>query len=457
MENQGHFTSSFTRRGLLKAGTAALVLGSSSTLLAACTPQAKSGGSSSGGSKKGTVLSLWNFYGPSPKSNPQSDWYVNTVKEWNKTHDVQIKLKYVGNADYVQGSTLQTAFASGDGPDIFIISPGSFLQYYNGGVLKDLTPYVKDVIDDFLPGMLTTRTVDGKIYAIPTEAEPLAMYYSKKAFSDAGITSTPKTWDDLLGVAKTLTTKKRFGLLFEPAPGVYQNFTWYPYMWQGHGNPTNSSNKATFDSAPIRAALGLWKETVATKVAPRKALGTGSNDIVSNLAGGYVAMQECGSWAVEAMATQAKDFDYGVFPLPTPPGGTPASIVGGWAFCANAKGKDPEAAAEFIAWAVGSSSKSCVARCRQWDLVKSDPAVRKSVQDLAQSKGDYDNAELKYFVEKIVPTAKGEPRFPPQVVKAISDAVQSAQLTETSVGQAAKAAQNTIAQYMATYNGASLT
>ena len=43
--------------------------------------------------------------------------------------------------DYINGTKLPTAFASGQGPDIFLISPGDFLRYYNGGVLLDLTPY----------------------------------------------------------------------------------------------------------------------------------------------------------------------------------------------------------------------------------------------------------------------------------------------------------------------------
>jgi hypothetical protein len=37
------------------------------------------------------------------------------------------------------GSKPQTAFAAGQGPDIFIISPADFLRYYNGGVLVDLS------------------------------------------------------------------------------------------------------------------------------------------------------------------------------------------------------------------------------------------------------------------------------------------------------------------------------
>ena len=90
-------------------------------------------------------------------------------------------------SDYINGSKLQTAFASGEGPDIFIISPGDFLRYYNGGVLADLTPYMDQAaIDDFFPGVIASRMVDSKVYGLPMEVEPMAMYYSVAAFERCG-------------------------------------------------------------------------------------------------------------------------------------------------------------------------------------------------------------------------------------------------------------------------------
>ena len=90
------------------------------------------------------TLSFWQFYAPHGISGLQSSWFVDCVAAWNATHDVKVELQYVPNNDYMNGSKLQTAFASGHGPDIFIISPGDFLRYYNGGVLTELTPYMEE-------------------------------------------------------------------------------------------------------------------------------------------------------------------------------------------------------------------------------------------------------------------------------------------------------------------------
>ena len=102
------------------------------------------------------TLSFWQFYAPARQvGTNQSKWFEDCVKGWNATHDVKVELQFVPPQDYIGGSKLQTAFAAGQGPDIFIISPADFLRYYNGGVLVDLTPYMEDAAKkDFFPNVM---------------------------------------------------------------------------------------------------------------------------------------------------------------------------------------------------------------------------------------------------------------------------------------------------------------
>src|SRR5690606_19894743 len=278
-------------------------------------------------------------------------------------------LEYVPNNDYMDGTRLPTAFASGTGPDIFIISPGDFLRYYNGGVLLDLTPFIEDAAKaDFPESVVANRMVDGKIYGIPMEVEPMAFYYSVKAFEDAGLNENdvPQTWDQLLELGQKLTTDDRYGLLFETAPGYYQNFTWYPFMWQGGGEFQTADGKSAYDSPATVAALKLWQDAVNSGAAPRQVLGGGGSDIVANLGSGYCAIQIVGIWGIAAMDNDAPDVPYGILKLPVPGGGKHATVGGGWAFVANARGKNPEAAAKFIAWALASMDPGSVQRVVDW-------------------------------------------------------------------------------------------
>jgi multiple sugar transport system substrate-binding protein len=188
-------------------------------------------------------------------------------------------------------------------------------------------------------------------------------------------------------------------------------------------------------------------------VSPRKVLGGGGWDVVPNLASGYCAMQNVGIWAISQLHENAPNFKYGVFKLPTPPGGKYVTVGGGWAFVANAKGKNPKAAGEFCAWALGSMSPDSIERVVDWcTKAKSDMPPRKSA--LEKGKEAYSKGFLKVFADDIYPGARAEPRVPPPVYKAISDAIQACQLNGQKPEEAAAAASQQIDAFLAGYKGA---
>jgi multiple sugar transport system substrate-binding protein len=405
------------------------------------------------------TLSFWQFYAPKGGVASQSKWFQDCVAGWNATHDVKVELQYVPNNEYMNGSKLQTAFASGQGPDIFIISPGDFLRYYNGGVLVELSQYMEEAaIKDFFPNVMRTREVDGKIYGLPMEVEPMGMYYGVKAFEEAGLSEKdiPKTWDEFLALAQKLTKGNRFGCLFETTPGYYQTFTWYPFMWQGGGDiVTPDGKKSAFNSPATVQALKFWQDSIQQNVASRNFLGGGVWDVVANLASGYCAMQNVGIWGISALRENAKDFQYGVFPLPVPPGGQPSSDLGGWAFVANAKGSNPEQAAKFCVWALGSMQEDSIQRVVDWCIkAKSDVSPRKSALDKGTAAGGYESAPMKMFKDVIFPTGRGEPRLAPEVYKAVSDSIQACQLNGADPKQTAEQGSQVIDSFFAGYSGA---
>jgi multiple sugar transport system substrate-binding protein len=323
-------------------------------------------------------------------------------------------------------------------------------------VLLDLTPFMEQSArDDFLPSVIANRMVNGKIYGLPYEVEPMAMYYSVDACNEFGVTEkdVPKTWEDLLAVAKKLTNQKRYGVLFETNPGYYQNFTWYPFLWEAGGDFQTKDGRSAFNSPATVAALKFWQDAVNTGVAPRKPLGGGAWDSVPNLGSGYCAMQNTGIWAIAQLREGAPNFKYGVFKLPTPPGGQYLTIGGGWAVVANAKGSNPKAAGEFTAWALGSPKDGSTGRIVDWcTKAKSDMPPTKSA--LEAGKAAFENGFLKTFTDDIYPGARAEPRMPPQVYKAISDAIQACQLNGQDPAQAAKAASDQIDSFLSGYKGA---
>ena len=149
------------------------------------------------------------------------------------------------------------------------------------------------------------------------------------------------------------------------------------------------------------------------------------------------------------------DFKYGVFKLPTPAGGKYVTVGGGWAFVANAKGKNPEAAGKFCAWALGSMAPDSIQRVVDWcTKAKSDMPPRQSA--LEGGKAAYDTGFLKVFKDQVYPGIRGEPRLPPQVYKFVSDAIQACQLNGQDPAAAAETASQQIDAFLSRYKGAPL-
>src|SRR5699024_9329207 len=157
-------------RRTVMAGSSAVAAAASVTLLSSC-------GSSSAAEQP---LTFWNFYSPAPQEDPnivaQSEWFQTAIDRWNGQNQRQIAPLYMTGDQMDQ--RMPVAFASGDGPDIFLISPGDYLRYANGGVLEDLAPYMEqEAIDDYFPQALSTRRTGEAIYGLPMEQEPLALFY----------------------------------------------------------------------------------------------------------------------------------------------------------------------------------------------------------------------------------------------------------------------------------------
>jgi multiple sugar transport system substrate-binding protein len=215
-------TTTLSRRDALRVG----VLGTAGGLgLAGC-------GNSTAAS---SPLQFWQQYAPVTQTDPnlvaQNQWFLDAVARWQQAGGRPIEPVFIPAYTDPTNTRLATAFASNAGPDLFLISPGDFLRYYNGGVLEDLTPYLDaEVIDDYYPEALATRTIDGRIYGLPMEQEPLALFYDVAALEDAGLSEAdlPTTWEQMLELGRRLTTGERAGLVLDTTPSYYQNFTFYP-------------------------------------------------------------------------------------------------------------------------------------------------------------------------------------------------------------------------------------
>ena len=114
----------------------------------------------------GQTIQFWKFGSASDSAN---QGLAKWVDQWNKENpDKQVQIRFFPFGEYMDGTLLTTAFASGSGPDIFWASPGTFLQYAKGGVLADISDlFTPEAKQDFSQASIDAITIDGKQYAMP--------------------------------------------------------------------------------------------------------------------------------------------------------------------------------------------------------------------------------------------------------------------------------------------------
>ncbi|MBB5786303.1 ABC transporter substrate-binding protein [Jiangella mangrovi] len=422
----------FTTR-MVAAGASAGILG---PLLSSC------GGGDDSSSDGGGPIQFWKFVAEG--DDPQIE---AAIERWNAENaDMQVEFQTFPFADYT-GTKLTTAFAAGNGPDVFWISPGAFLNYVNTGVSAP----VDDLVDKggYNPASVAAVTVDGAMQALPFEIEPVALFYREDHLADAGL-EPPTTWDGLFSAAQELTSGDRKGIIIEVAPGPYQNFTWYPFLWSAGGEVVNEdSTESALRSPEAAAAFDLWGRLVTEGYAPNDN-ATSTTDI-GTLGRGETSMQVCGFWAIAALQEEFADQPINVIPIPAPDGGSPVSVYGGWTQMLNAESPRLDAAKAFTKWLwVDDDVFAEEWACRAGSKFSPREAVNEACADV------FGAATHSVFADQILPIARAEPRYPDQVVKAVGDGLQAAMFRGASGEEAAALAADAIDTFLSSYQGAPL-
>ncbi|RKS68482.1 multiple sugar transport system substrate-binding protein [Motilibacter peucedani] len=280
-----------------------------------------------------------------------SQWY----HQYGETGTQQAVEKYAAAYDKAEVSVQWTpgdydkkaaaALLTGNGPDVFEYGNGATLDMIRGGQVVDLTDLLGDAKDDFTPSLIERMTYEGKLYAIPQVTDMQLLVYRKSLLEKAGV-QPPKTLDELIDAAHTLTTKKAKGLFVGNDGGV--GVLPGPLLWASGADYLDDSDAPGFTTPEV--AQGFAKlHSLFTSGSLLLGAPTDWSD-PSAISQGLTAMQWTGLWTVPALQKSLGD-DFGVLPFPANgSGGKPAVPVGAYGSLVNAKSKDVEAAKAYVKW-----------------------------------------------------------------------------------------------------------
>lgn len=180
-------------------GAVALVAAGLALTVTACGAPAASTTASAPASASGPVeITVWAW-------EPTLKDVVTAFQAANP--DIKVNLQNVGGAGDTY-TKLDNALAAGSGaPDVAQVEYYAIGQYAIPGKLADLTQFgAADLQSKFTTGTwnAVTQANSGKIYGLPVDSGPMALFYNKATFDKAGVTKPPATWEEFYQAAKKI-------------------------------------------------------------------------------------------------------------------------------------------------------------------------------------------------------------------------------------------------------------
>jgi multiple sugar transport system substrate-binding protein len=267
--------------------------------------------------------------------------------------DIKVNLQNVGGAGDTY-TKLDNAIAAGSGaPDIAQVEYYAIPQYAIPGRLADLSPLgAGDLSSKFTTGTWNAVTLSnsGKVYGLPVDSGPMALFYNKATFDKAGVTEAPATWDEFYQAAKKIhALGNNYYITTDNGDAGFAT----SMMWLAGANPFQvAGNQVEIDlgQAGVVSFAEFWQKLIDEDLINTKVSGW-SDDWFKGLGDGTIASLITGAWMPANLVGSAPDAsgDFRVAATPVPTAGATAnSENGGSSLAVLASSKNQEAAYKFL-------------------------------------------------------------------------------------------------------------
>lgn len=183
----------------------------------------------------------------------------------------------------------------GGAPDVATFKLSATPMFTNNNLLADLTPYVDawdkkdDISDNIYDVMKKAGGSDDSLYLMPWNIQVLYVYYRPSIFKEAGITETPKTYDEFLEDIKKCTMDTNgdgktdvYGFGMRGASGGQE--PWGSFIYGEGGSFDDLTSDASVQG--MQDFIDLYKNGYV----PESATNDGFNETVANFKSGKTAM-----------------------------------------------------------------------------------------------------------------------------------------------------------------------
>jgi multiple sugar transport system substrate-binding protein len=338
------------------------------------------GGGGGGGSNGATTLKLVGAdYGTGPSNTTQKYWQ-QIASDFHKANPkITVKVQTINWNDF--DTQVQTMVQNHDFPDI---TEGDYFANYAQEGLLFKTSDVLSKPNSLLSVFAKLGSYQDAQYGMPFTTSSRTLFYNKKLFAQAHITSAPQTWADVMNDAQKIKGlgKIGYGLPLGSEEAQAETLLW---MLGNGGGYQDSSGQWTIDSPQNVATFQYLKQLVNAGVTEPNPGNKNRTDLWKQFAQGQIGMIN-GSPALIPIIQQGKllsDSDWTSVPIPgkTGPLQTTLGVCDFVAAFKNDGGAKQAAIKKFLDFAY--QDKYQLAFDREYDLL---PATTTATDAMASDK-----------------------------------------------------------------------
>ena len=338
-----------SRRGFLK-GVAAM---GTICVVAACVPASQQGGAAAPAAgdqaaapaTEQTTVRLLTTHGAT-----MAPFIATSLEKFSAANPtIQVEHEDLTEGYY---DRLNVMLASDTLPDVVNLRSFDMYDWYRLGNLHSVSPFLEADPDlkpeDLVDAILQSCSFEGEYWGLPYDASVMIFYYNKTLFDQAGVAYPQDnwTWDDMVGIAQSLTDADQQNWGFARFPGIadWQVEPWY--LSNGAHIINEERTEWTLVGPEAEETLQFLIDlTQKEKVAPPPEAQSDLNLFVI----GKGAIYSAGQWEIPGNRDAIKDFEWDVVAYPTGPAGH-NPITHGGTYVMNAKTQVPEAAWQIQKW-----------------------------------------------------------------------------------------------------------
>ncbi|WP_405639866.1 ABC transporter substrate-binding protein [Streptomyces sp. NBC_00019] len=346
-------------------------------------------------------------------------------------------------------TALSNAISAGKGvPDVAQVEYFALGQYSLTKGLTDLAPYGADKLaSKYTPGPWNAVSDGDKVYGLPMDSGPMALFYNKKVFDKYKI-AVPTTWDEYLDAARKLHKADPKAYITSDTGDA--GFT-TSMLWQAGSRPYKVDGTKVginFDDAGAKKFETVWQKLIDEKLlAP---VNGWTDDWYKGLGDGTIATLPTGAWMPANFSTGVPNAkgQWRAAAMPAWTKGDKASAEnGGSSLAVPALSKNKELAYAFTEYA--NSGDGVATRVSEGAF----PATKAELEsaDFQSKKFDYFGGQEanKIFAESAANVASDWSYLPfqPYANSIFNDTVGKAYVSSTTLADGLKAWQDASVKY----------